>query len=453
MTVRATIMRLAGATLIAATVIAGLVALGVRWVGEADGERTAHTVSTQVAASILVPLSRQDFSGHEDLDRRALLAELEPFLNTGMVYRVKVWAVTGDRAQIAFSDEPRVEAAERPFDPHLATRLDAGEAVVYPVPDDAEHRFESARADDLREVFIGFRDAVGNDSRLEVYVPVGVDTTVRDSMGVLLPLAVVGVLALGLALLPISVAVARRVDRDRREHRDAVHYGLAAAELARREVAQRLHDDVIPDLASTGLLLDTAAGVPAPGARALVADARARIGADVRRLRGLLTELTPPMVDPSMARDAFLRLVAGVHGGGPRITLEMADDLHLDAEVATLLHRATAELLRNAVTHSGARHVHVEVVRDGDRVLAAVADDGCGFDPAASSRPGHIGLLLVRRAVDDAGGTVVIRSLRDRDGRHVTGSRIEVVVPAVPQRSRPASDARQLGFGRYASAG
>jgi two-component system NarL family sensor kinase len=81
--------------------------------------------------------------------------------------------------------------------------------------------------------------------------------------------------------------------------------------LARREVAERLHDNVIPDLASTGLLLETAAGVPASRARALIADACARIVADVRQLRGLLTELMPPMIDPSMARDAFVRLVAG----------------------------------------------------------------------------------------------------------------------------------------------
>ncbi len=450
MIVRATIVRLVGVTLFAAALLAGLVALGVRWVGEADGERTAHRVSTQVAASILASLAHRDFTEHQDLDRQALLADLAPFLDTGMVYRVKVWSVTGDQAQIAFSDEPRVESAMRPFDPNLARRLDAGEAVVYSVPNDTEHRYEYARADDLLEVFIGFRDVVGNPTRLEIYVPVGADAAIRHAMTVLLPLAVVGVLALGLALLPIAVAMARRIDRDRREHHDALHYGLAAAELARRDLAHKLHDDVIPDLASTGLMLDAAASVPSPRAKELVAGARARITADVRQLRGLLSELTPPMTDPVAARDAFVRLVAGLQGSGPRITLEIADDLHLDTEVATLLHRAIGELLRNAIAHSGSSDVHVKVQRDGGRALAAVADNGCGFDPAASSRPGHIGLLLVRRAAEDAGGTFTIRSGRDHDRGHGAGSYVELVVPVAIPRIRPAANAQQLGLGRRA---
>jgi signal transduction histidine kinase len=450
MTVRATIVRLVGVTLLAAALLAGLVALGVRWVGEADGERTAHRVSTQVAASILASLAQRDFTGHEDLDRQALLADLAPFLNSGMVYRVKVWSETGDQMQIAFSDEPRVESTMRPFDPSLWRRLEAGEAVVYSVPDDTEHRFETTRADDLREVFIGFRDAAGNPTRLEIYVPVGVDASTRHANTVLLPLAVVGVLALGLALLPVAIATARRIDRGRREHHDALRYGLTAAELARRDLAHKLHDYVIPDLASTGLLLDAAASVPPQRAKELLADARARIRADVRQLRGLLSELTPPMIDPAAAHGAFVRLVAGLQGSGPRITLDVADDLHLDTEVATLLYRTTGELLRNAIVHSGASHVHVKILRDGGRVLAAVADNGCGFDPTASSRPGHIGLLLVRRAVEDAGGTFTIRSVRDHDRRHNTGSDVELVVPVVIPRFRPASNAGQLGLGRHA---
>ncbi|OZM79936.1 sensor histidine kinase [Pseudonocardia sp. MH-G8] len=429
MKVRTTVLRLTGLALLAAVLLSGLVALGIRWIGEADGERTAERASSQVAASVLDQLARRDFTEGANLNRQALLADLEPFLQSGMVYRVKVWSVTEHHAQIAFSDESRVESAVRPFDPHLARRLDAGEAVVESVPNDNEHRFEIARAGDLREVFIGFRDAAGTPARLEVYVSVDVDTTVRHATTVLLPLTVVGVLAVALALFPLAVGVARRIDRDRRERDDALHYGFAAAELARRDVAHKLHDHVIPDLASAGLLLDIAADVPPPRAKELVSDARARIGADVHRLRGLLSELTPPMLDPAGVRTAFVGLVAGLANSGCRITLEMADDPHLEAEVASLLHRAAGELLRNAVTHSGASHVHLAIRRDGDRVHAVVADNGRGFNPAAPAESGHIGLLLVRRAVADAGGTFTISSARGRDRHEGTGSYVELVVP------------------------
>ncbi|OLT04415.1 hypothetical protein BJF90_22490 [Pseudonocardia sp. CNS-004] len=442
MTVRTTVARLAALALLAAALLSGLVALGIRWVGEADGERTAYRVSAQVAASVLDQLARHDFTERTALDRQALLADLAPFLQSGMVYRVKVWSVTEHHARIAFSDERRVESAARSFDPHLARRLDAGEGVIESVPDDSEHRFEITRASDLREVFIGFHDASGNPARLEVYVPVEVDIAVRHATTVLLPLVVVGVLALALALFPPAVRAARQADRDRRERNDALHYGLAAAELARHDVAHKLHDHVIPDLASTGLLLDTAANVPPPQSEELVSVARARIEADVHRLRGLLSELTPPMLGPAAVRAAFVGLLAGLPSNGCQVTLEMADDPQLDPEVASLLHRVTGELLRNAVTHSGASHVHLTIRRDGDRVHAAIADNGCGFDPGSASRPGHVGLLLVRRTIADAGGALEIHSAAGQRRHEAAGTRIELVVPNAISHLRSATSAR-----------
>ncbi|MGD9530900.1 MAG: sensor histidine kinase, partial [Pseudonocardia sp.] len=332
-------------------------------------------------------------------------------------------------AWVAFSDEQRYEATSRPFDPGLARRLDAGEVVVFGVRDDAEHRYESDRADGLREVFIGFRDAVGNPARLEVYVPVDVDGTVRYAMVVLLPLALLGVALLATAMLPLAVALGRRIDRDRREREDALHYGLAAAELARRELAHELHDGVIPGLASAGLLLDAAATVGPPRSATLVADARARIRDDIRQLRSLLSGLTSSCAGPA---EALGRLVAGMQGG-PRIDLEIADGPEIGDGAVTLLHRVTGEVLRNAVTHSGASHVRVRIhVRDG-LVHAVVADDGGGFDPAAPARPGHIGLLLVRRAVEDAGGTIAIRTGAG------TGTEVEITLPATMSGSPSGS--------------
>jgi signal transduction histidine kinase len=438
--------RLAALTALAAVLLCGLVALGVRLIGEAEGERTAHRVSTQVAAAVLVRLAEYDLTGFAPDDRARLAGDLAPFVESGMVFRIKVWKVEGDRVRIVFSDEQRLESQVRPFDAELAARLDAGETVVLAVPDDAEHRFEADRADDLREVYIGFRDAAGAPARFEIYVPVDVTGTVAHAMGVLLPLALAGVLVLACAMIPLAVAVARRIDRHRRERHDALHYGLAAAELARRDLARKLHDDVIPDLAGAGLLLDTAATAPAPRAVELVATVRERIHDSGRRLRALLSDLAPPAIDAATAPQAFARLVSGLAGDGPATTLEVADDLRLGPDAAVLLHRATGELLRNALTHSGATAIRVAIApEDGGRVRVAVSDDGRGFDPAAPSRPGHIGLLLVRRAVEDAGGTMTVRS--------GPGTTIDLVVPG-DLRLGPASlPTRRSGPPRRAATG
>ena len=59
---------------------------------------------------------------------------------------------------MVYSDLDEIVGEVRPFSAELATRLDAGETVVLPVPNDVEHRFEAGLPVELREAFIGFTD-------------------------------------------------------------------------------------------------------------------------------------------------------------------------------------------------------------------------------------------------------------------------------------------------------
>ncbi|WP_089210580.1 sensor histidine kinase [Streptosporangium subroseum] len=81
-------------------------------------------------------------------------------------------------------------------------------------------------------------------------------------------------------------------------------------------------------------------------------------------------------------------------------------------KIAVVLYRVADELLRNAFRHAQARMVRVGVVaRDTGHatvVELTVTDDGVGFDPRRSRRPGHVGLQLVERVIDDNGGRLVM---------------------------------------------
>ncbi|GAA3236975.1 hypothetical protein GCM10017691_35680 [Pseudonocardia petroleophila] len=414
-TVRATVLRHTALIVAAAVVLSALVTAGVWAVAQGEARRTAERVATQVGAAVMVPLTARDYA--QPLDRADLLRDLDPFLRSGVVHRVKVWRVDGDQAEIVFSDEPRIEATRRGTDLGLGRRIDAGETVVLSVPDDPEHRFESARADELLEVFVGFRDAGGNPARLEVYVPVDVAGTTRSAVVVLLPIALGGLLLLGSAMLALSVALARRIDRDRRERADTLHYGLAASDLARRDLARWLHDDVIPDLAGAGLLLDTAAG---SGSGELVGRARSMIGEDVRRMRALLTELVPDRVTGETFVTAVRALAAEA---GADVEVDGVPDVGDDA--ATLLHRIARQLLHNAAGHAGASRVLVRLGAAGDDTARLdVVDDGRGFDADRPPPPGHVGLLLVRRIAEESGGGMWVRSTPG------AGTAVSVTLPA-----------------------
>lgn len=367
-------------TAIALVLVAALATLGVWRYAKADAARQAHGSAGQIAAAVLTgPVAPA-----------ALLTDLRPYLAAGLVQRVKVFRVSGDQATIVASDEPRVVGLTSTVNPAKSAMLVSGRSLVQAVPHNAAHRYELALPGSRMEVFFDFHDPSGNDMRLELYVPVDVAGTTGHVTAVLLPVVLLGLLVLAAATVPLSLMMARRFA-------DVSQYGLAAADLTRRELARRLHDGVIPSLAGSGLLLET-------GRPELVARAHGVIAGEVRSLRTLLSELVP---DEPISAVALRRLVAEIStvalGPPPRVAI-VVDPVRTSAAVP--MHRIAGELLRNAFRHAGASVVTVRA--SGVRLV--VADDGCGFSPAAARPPGHVGLRLVEHTVRASGGRMRIDS-------------------------------------------
>jgi signal transduction histidine kinase len=89
-------------------------------------------------------------------------------------------------------------------------------------------------------------------------------------------------------------------------------------------------------------------------------------------------------------------------------------------------YRIAQEALANAVRHSGAEHITVEVACDGNGGLRlAVTDDGDGFDPADPALlSNHLGLTSMRERAEQLGcdlrissrpgaGTTIVLEVRD----------------------------------------
>ncbi|WP_246104028.1 sensor histidine kinase, partial [Pseudonocardia saturnea] len=190
----------------------------------------------------------------------------------------------------------------------------------------------------------------------------------------------------------------------------------AAGELARRDLARRLHDDVLPGLASAGMMLDLA-----PARPELLSRARESVGDGMTRIRSVLDELLPDEIDAA-GLPAALRALAAT--GEPVAVVEIGATGGLGDRPAVLLHRMAGELLRNARAHASAGRITVQLAVAGDLARLTVSDDGTGFRPDARPAPGHVGLPLVRRAAEDAGGRVSVRSSPG------AGTEVVVEVPA-----------------------
>ena len=89
--------------------------------------------------------------------------------------------------------------------------------------------------------------------------------------------------------------------------------------------------------------------------------------------------------------------------------------------VADVLYRATQEGLTNAVRHSGAASIHIDLEHSNGRFVLAIEDDGAedamesvgGEDHVGEKLAGY-GLRGLRARIEKIGGTFETRRLQPR---------------------------------------
>ena len=87
----------------------------------------------------------------------------------------------------------------------------------------------------------------------------------------------------------------------------------------------------------------------------------------------------------------------------PRVNLAMSPDLEIrDHSQSLVIFRCVQEALTNVVRHAQARHVWIDISRDGGAIQVRVRDDGRG---ARSLVMGN-GLIGMRERVEGVGGTL-----------------------------------------------
>ncbi|WP_203925116.1 sensor histidine kinase [Virgisporangium ochraceum] len=178
----------------------------------------------------------------------------------------------------------------------------------------------------------------------------------------------------------------------------------SAAEL--RRIERDLHDGAQARLVALAMNLGMAEDLfdsnPAT-ARAMLAEARADARSAMGELRDLVRGIHPPILSDRGLPGAVLAL--SIVSSIP-VDLDVRVDRRLPAPVEAAAYFALAELVTNAIKHSGASVVRVSVVDEGARLVMRVRDDGRGgADPA-----GGTGLTGIRRRFEAFDGTVRVSS-------------------------------------------
>jgi signal transduction histidine kinase len=203
--------------------------------------------------------------------------------------------------------------------------------------------------------------------------------------------------------------------------RDVTSRLITAQENERIRIGRELHDDLGQQAALLAVKLDELSGnarISAARLRAGVADAERLLHELAVSIHELSHQLHP-------AKLKLLGLVATLEGvcrdSGATFSAT-AVPADVPEETALCVYRVTQEALQNAVKHSGAEHIHVQLGCSGTHLTLRVSDNGSGFDPGSSDRAG-IGLVTMHERVELSGGWLKIHAARS------TGTVIEATIP------------------------
>jgi len=208
------------------------------------------------------------------------------------------------------------------------------------------------------------------------------------------------------------------------EERDALRGELfrrvvGAQEAERQRIARDLHDETGQSLTAIGLGLRGMSKtlVKNPGQASETLKRLESLAADsLSELQRLITDLRPSHLD-DLGLPAALRWHAGKvsERTGLKIRVDTFGEERPISEAAKIaMFRIVQEALNNAIKHSGAASVFVQLSYDRERIHVTVRDDGSGFDPELvqirqSSRP-SLGLAGMRERAGLLGGTVNVQS-------------------------------------------
>lgn len=205
-------------------------------------------------------------------------------------------------------------------------------------------------------------------------------------------------------------AFRRMLERLEAERRRTSSAALQAQEQERARVARDLHDEVNQALTGLLLRLEAARSQAPPDLAAEIAETQLLANQAMQELLALARQLRPTALDDLGLKAAVASDVDQLgRQTGIMTSFESDGDMSgLTPDVQIVLYRVAQEATQNAVRHSGAEHIRVQLRSDEGHTELTVSDDGRGysFDDASSG----LGILGMRERALLVGGELQIES-------------------------------------------
>jgi PAS domain S-box-containing protein len=286
---------------------------------------------------------------------------------------------------------------------HSAVRKDGTELQVH---DTATALFDSAGA------LIGF-------AKVTRAIDLSEHASVVDSEGIELVKA--------LARIEVEVEHRRRLEAQL----------LTAVEQERERLGRDLHDDLSQRLAAIAMMMETTAkrvGVSTADRKRLMEMSKLLADA-VGVARNLSRGLHPVTLTRDGLPAALAELAARVPKGGKKVEYNWPSGARLDLEESVALHvyRIAEEAVGNAIRHSNADKITIELdTVSSHKAILTVSDNGRGF--RSGSEPEGMGLQNMKYRAGIIGGTLKISSSPKN------GTRVRCTLPLLKRKAGSTTD-------------
>ena len=241
------------------------------------------------------------------------------------------------------------------------------------------------------------------------------------------------------AALTMHAAV-RRAQKNAVSETVLVRETLRARDAERRRITHELHDDVGQTIATLKLklkLIENQIKRNGNAAKAVeeLAEARDEVGSLLSKIRDLSHTLYPRILDTLGFVPALEELAGQVSSSSE---VDVRCTVHgkprpLDESPTVALYRCCQEAISNAIRHSGASEVDIEVGFSDSEVRVAVEDNGKGFDPRryydSSGKLMSSGFWTIRQRMNDVGGSFRVGTGSGR------GTTVEMIIPLVTREN------------------
>lgn len=218
-------------------------------------------------------------------------------------------------------------------------------------------------------------------------------------------------LALGASLVILFAIGARRAFRVL-----SGRMRFEAIEGERHRIARELHDTLSQGLTGLGFQIECAVRSlydNPVASEAHLEQAHALVQSSLSDIRRSIWHLHPGTLEGRSLAAAMAESIRKTTAGTPvRVDFEVIGaPRSLARSMESHLLRMQQEALTNALKHSSARHIRIELIYEPRSVRVRVTDDGLGFDTVTQSlvHEGGFGLEGMRERARQLGGELTIR--------------------------------------------